>query len=183
MNEAAEDTVDMRALQSGDDIALDRLMQRWQLRLRGFLMRHALADADALDLAQETFVRIYQHRDRYDASRRFSTWMFQIALNLVRDHARRIRRRPTTALENAPESATEVSPLDDADAAEVAAAVRDAIGDLPDSLRETLILAEYEHQSHAEIAAIVGATPKAVENRLRRAREQLRPVLSRWLAS
>ncbi len=183
MNAAAEDTADMLALQAGDDTALDRLMHRWQVPLRSFVMRHGLPDADALDLAQETFVRVYQHRDRFDDRRRFSTWLFQIALNLVRDHVRRTHRRPTTELDRAPEAATETTPLDDADASEVAAAVRDAVGRLPESLREPLILAEYEHQSHAEIALIIGATPKAVENRLRRAREQLRSTLARWLAT
>lgn len=183
MNEAADDTADMLALQAGDATALDRLMQRWQVRLRSYLLRHALPDQDALDLAQETFVRIFQHADRFDPTRRFSTWMFQIALNLLRDHARRRQRRPTAPLDQVPEPTTGSDPLDDTDSAEVAAAVRAAIATLPDHLREALVLFEYEHQSHAEIAAIVGATPKAVETRLRRAREHLRGPLQRWLAS
>ena len=183
MNEAADDTADMLALQAGDDAALERIMARWQERLRRFLMRHALSDADALDLAQETFVRVYLHHDRFDPDRRFSTWLFQIALNLTRDHARRATRRPTTTLDHAPEPSTDATPLDDTDAAEVASAVRDAIGQLPENLREVVLLFEYEHLSHAEIATIVEATPKAVETRLRRAREQLRGSLQRWLAS
>src|SRR5690606_35165531 len=77
------------ALRAGDDAALDTLMLRWQVPLRAFLYRHTHNEADALDLAQETFVRIYQHRARYREGARFSTWMFQIALNLARDHARR----------------------------------------------------------------------------------------------
>jgi RNA polymerase sigma-70 factor (ECF subfamily) len=63
---------------------------------------------------------------------------------------------------------------------ERAVAVRDAIAALPTDLREALVLAEYEHMSHADIASVVGATPKAVENRVARARERLRGVLAGW---
>jgi RNA polymerase sigma factor (sigma-70 family) len=60
---------------------------------------------------------------------------------------------------------------------ERAAAVRDAIAALPADMREAIVLFEYEDMSHAEIAAAVGATPKAVENRIGRARERLRGML------
>jgi RNA polymerase sigma-70 factor (ECF subfamily) len=64
--------------------------------------------------------------------------------------------------------------------AERAAAVRDAIAALPTELREALVLFEYEQLSHAEIAEAVGATVKAVETRIYRAREKLRSALKRW---
>ncbi|MCF3650423.1 RNA polymerase sigma factor [Synoicihabitans lomoniglobus] len=181
MSETAADTADMLALQAGDSTALDRLMRRWEVRLRSFLLRHLVSQTDALDLAQETFVRIYRHRDRFDDRRRFSTWMFQIALNLVRDQARRQARRPTTTLDDAPELSSEVTPHHGAEASETATAVRTAIAELPAPLREVIVLFEYEHLSHAEIAEIIGATPKAVETRLYRARSQLRTSLARWL--
>ena len=181
MSDAAEDAADMRALQHGDATALDRLMLRWQQPLRTYLMRHALSAEDALDLAQETFVRVFRHRDRFDLTRRFSTWMFQIALNLLRDQGRRASRRPTSSIEDSPEPFTDHSPQADAEDREIAAAVRGAIAELPDPLREAIILFEYEHQSHQEIAQIVGATPKAIETRLQRARTQLRASLQRWL--
>jgi len=177
------DADDLHALQQGDDAALDRLMVRWQVPLRSFLYRRLLSEQDALDLAQETFVRIYRHRDRFRAGARFSTWMFQIALNLARDHARRKARRPTDALEHAPESAADGDPSASAEEAEAAAAVRDAIAALPPDLREAVLLFEYEDKSQAEIAEIVRASPKAVESRLHRARALLRKRLQRWLKS
>ncbi len=67
------------------------------------------------------------------------------------------------------------------EAAERAAAVRDAIAALPVELREAIVLFEYEEMSQAEIAAAVGATPKAVETRIHRAREKLRTALQRLL--
>ncbi len=170
------------ALCTGEDDALNALMLRWQAPLRAFLYRHTHNEADALDLAQETFVRIYQHRARYREGARFSTWMFQIALNLARDHARRRTRRPLVALDDVPEF-TATAPAPDAAtlADERADAVRTAIAALPDNLREPLILSEYQDLSHAEIGAIVHATPKAVETRLARARAALRQSLTRWL--
>lgn len=178
-HESDEDA--MLALQGGEDLALNRLMARWQTPLRSFLFRSTRNEHDALDLAQETFVRIYQHRARYRAGAKFSTWMFQIALNLARDHARRRSRRPTTALDDAPEASTEDNPGRSATDAEAAAAVRHAITQLPEELREAVILSEFHDLSHAEIAEIVRATPKAVETRLYRAREKLRALLARHL--
>ncbi len=179
----------MSALAAGDLPALDALMLRWQTPLRAFLFRHLQNEADALDLAQETFVRIYRHRDRYRPGARFTTWMFQIALNLARDHARKHQRRRTDSLETAAPADTAglAAPGSAPDAAarriEEIAAVRTAIADLPEELREVLVLFEYEEKSHAEIAEILGATPKAVETRLYRARDKLRATLSRWLKS
>ena len=177
----------MSALADGDLPALDALMLRWQTPLRAFLFRHLQNEADALDLAQETFVRLYRHRDRYRPGARFSTWMFQIALNLARDHARKRQRRRTDSLEAAPPSATAslAAPGAPPDSAarrhEEIAAVRDAIAALPEDLREVLVLFEYEEKSHAEIAEIISASPKAVETRLYRARDRLRASLARWL--
>jgi RNA polymerase sigma factor (sigma-70 family) len=171
----------MLALQRGEDLALNQLMSRWERPLRAFLYRSTRNEQDALDLAQDTFVRIYQHRARYRAGAKFSTWMFQIALNLARDHARRQQRRPMASLEEAPEQTTDTTPGQQVTDAEAAAEVRSAIASLPGDLREVVLLSEYENLSHAEIAEIVDATPKAVETRLYRAREKLRTVLARYL--
>jgi RNA polymerase sigma factor (sigma-70 family) len=178
----------MTALAAGDSAALDTLMLRWQRPLQAYLLRHLGNEADALDLVQETFVRLYRARARYRPGARFTTWMFQIALNLARDHARKRARRRTDSLEDAPSSAAGLAspgPAPDLSArqAEEIEAVRAALAALPDELREVLVLFEYEDLSHAEIAEIVGASPKAVETRLYRAREKLRSSLTRWLKS
>lgn len=183
MTSAAEisDEETMLALQRGDDLALNRLMVRWERPLRSFLYRSTRNEQDALDLAQETFVRIYRHRTRYRTGARYSTWMFQIALNLARDHARRSLRRPTDPLEEAPEQFTTATPRGELTDNEAAAAVRAAIAQLPEDLREAVLLAEFQELSHAEIAEIVDATPKAIETRIYRAKEKLRSLLSRYL--
>lgn len=183
MTSAAEpnDEALMLALQRGEELALNRLMARWERPLRSFLYRSTRNEADALDLAQETFVRIYRHRARYRPGAKFSTWMFQIALNLARDHARRLHRRPTDPLEDESQLVSPDNPRAGITAEETALAVRAAVASLPEDLREAVLLAEFEELSHAEIAEIVDATPKAIETRLYRAREKLRAQLTRFL--
>jgi RNA polymerase sigma factor (sigma-70 family) len=180
------DEILMGALAGGDDLALNELMNRWQAPLRGFLYRYTQNEQDACDLAQEAFVRIYQQRVRYRPGARFSTWMFQIALNLARSRARWSKRRPTTSTDDESTNtsqihfATESSPSDSSMEAEKVAAVRAAIASLPPDLRDAIILAEYEEKSQAEIALIAGTTAKGVETRLYRARQLLRVSLERY---
>lgn len=178
---AEQDSLDILALQNGEKQALDRLMTRWQIPLRAFLFRHTQNESDALDLAQETFVRVYLHCARFRAGARFSTWLFQIALNLARDRARRLSRRPTETFDAIPEPASPEHAGTETESDERAQAVRTAIAALPDDLRTAVIFFEYENKSHAEIAEIVRATPKAVETRLYRARQLLKKSLASWL--
>jgi RNA polymerase sigma factor (sigma-70 family) len=185
---ADSDETLMRALAGGDDFALNQLMDRWQVPLRGFLYRYTQHEHDALDLAQETFVRVYQNRTRFRETARFSTWMFQIALNLARSRARWQRRHPTASLDSEAETPNptlqipnETSPADDALTAEMISAVKTAVVSLPPDLRDAVILSEYEDKSHAEIALIARTTPKAVETRLYRARQHLRKALEKYL--
>ncbi|HVE15300.1 MAG TPA: sigma factor, partial [Chthoniobacterales bacterium] len=71
----------MARLRDGDDPALNEIMDRWQRRVTSFLLRMTGNEAVALDLAQETFVRVYQSRERFQPRGEFSTWLFTIAAN------------------------------------------------------------------------------------------------------
>lgn len=168
----------MASLAAGDDAALRPLMDRWQVPLRSFLFRTLQDEHEAGELAQETFVRIYTHRSRYRVGARFSTWMFQIALNLARDRRRWWRLRRHEALDTQDGLvADEVAPDLAAEKAERVAEVRAAIAALPLALRTVIIFAEYEYLPQAEIAAIERITVKAVESRLARARTRLKKAL------
>jgi RNA polymerase sigma-70 factor (ECF subfamily) len=179
----------MVRVQGGDKAALAALMERWELPLKSFLARVVLNAAEAEDLAQDTFVAVWQHRTRFRAGAAFKPWVFTIALNLARKRLRWWRRRPTVSLDEWMESdgaATEPSGPEPGarrmlERAETATAVRDAIAALPPDLREAIVLFEFEQLSHAEIASIVHATPKAVETRIHRAKEKLRAALKSWV--
>jgi RNA polymerase sigma-70 factor (ECF subfamily) len=172
----------MLRLQKGDDHALDLLMNRWQIPLRRFLYRWLQNDADALDFAQETFVRVYRHRERFRPGAKFSTWLFAIALNLCRNQARKNKSRPTVPFDDIPEAeAADTAPNTNLLAAEKIATVRRAVDALPEPLKTATLLCEYEDLSLAEAATAAGCSPKAIETRLYRARGLLREALARYL--
>lgn len=180
-----EDTELMRRVQMGDEAALGALMQRWELSLKAFIGRIVLNTSEAEELAQETFVRVWQQRGRYRADAPFRPWIFAIAVNLARNRLRWWKLRPVVALDDWTEVPTDDGAVDDSgtrrlERAERVKAVRDAIADLPTELREALILFEYEQMSYAEIAETVGASTKAVENRIARARAKLGVTLKSW---
>ncbi len=181
------DTALMLRLRGGEDTALNELMTRWQSRLVSFIYRYVGNEADAFDLAQETFVRVFESRHGYKPTARFSSWLFQIASNLCRNHFRWHQRHPTVPLDSAAHeggtlgdalpSETE-SPSEAVARGELAAAVRQGIHSLPHDLKTALLLFEYEELSYDEIAAVLGCSRKAVETRLYRARNLLRECLA-----
>lgn len=95
-----EDTELMRRVQMGDEAALGALMQRWELSLKAFIGRIVLNTSEAEELAQETFVRVWQQRGRYRADAPFRPWIFAIAVNLARNRLRWWKLRPLIALED-----------------------------------------------------------------------------------
>ncbi|GAA5145297.1 sigma-70 family RNA polymerase sigma factor [Prosthecobacter algae] len=174
------------ALAGGNDPALNVLMRRWNARLIAYLQRLSGSHTTACDLAQETFVRVYKHRQRYRPNQKFSTWLFAIATNLARNQLRWQKRHPVTLLEpsqisDLPLKCELPTPCHSLEQQERAEAVREAILKLPQEQKECLILSTYEGLSHAEIAEIMNTTEKVVEMRLYHARKQLKELLLPWL--
>jgi RNA polymerase sigma-70 factor (ECF subfamily) len=187
----ARDRADMERLMAGHDAALNDLMERHAEPVFHFLCRMVGNEDDANDLAQETFARVFRARASFRLNEKFSTWLYTVAANLARNHFRWRERHPNVSLESAadePEQslgnilpAHDLSPVEQAVATERATMVRAEIARLPDELREAIVLCEWEERSVAEAAVILGATPKAIESRLYRARKTLRERLSQWL--
>lgn len=177
MNDAERDAAAMERLAAGDDFALNEIMTRWQQPLANFIYRYTGSEAEAVDLAQETFVRVYENRDRFKRGGKFSTWLFTIAINLCRNQARWKSRHPQAELDESLRDSTP-TPHDAAVKEETAARVHRAIAELPHDLRVALLLYQFEDQSYAQIASQLGCTVKAVETRLYRAKQILREKLS-----
>jgi len=188
-NDASDEAL-MTRLRGGDDNALAPLMARWEVPMKRYLARIVQNAHEAEELAQETFVRLYQTRARFREGARFSPWLYAIATNLARNRLRWWRRRPAVTLEAWTEFGGEAADESSAGRAasgaleqhECVEAVREAVAALPVELREALILCEYEELTQAEAAEALGVTPKAVEMRLYRARAGLRHRLQRWVA-
>ncbi len=196
---ARQDRADMARLVRGQDAALNDLMERHAGRLQACLFRLLQNHEDAEDLAQETFVRVFEHRHRFDPAHAFTTWLYTIATRLARDRFRWRSRHPEVALDRGADAdgmadspgagrgwlSIVPSPGSTPDEARMETergdAVRRAIAKLPEELRSPLILFEYEGQSHGAIARSLGCSAKAVEMRLYRARQRLRTDLARWL--
>src|SRR5260370_37902110 len=183
-----QDARDMARLVGGHEAALNELMERHAEKLFHYLIRSLHDEGDAADLAQETFVRVYQNCSKFDPNQRFTTWLYAIASNLVRDRYRWRSRHPQVSLDADNEQteanlkdnlpASDHAPDQNLQAEERPATVREAVAALPEELRQPLILAIYQGLSQAEIAVILKCSIKAVETRIYRARQQLRAGLA-----
>ena len=176
------DIAAMQRLAAGDDLALNGIMERWRERLVSFLMRMTGDHATAVDLAQEAFVRLYQHCGSYKPAAAFSTYLFRIASNLAHNHARWMRRHPTMSIDDDEASiqepaASSPTPDDQMDHGERLRIIESALATLPLDLREAILLFTYQDMSYAEIAEATRCTPKAVETRIYRARQILKSAL------
>jgi len=159
----------MVRVQAGDPRALAALIERWRNPLYAFLWRRAGDAAD--DLFQESWIRVTRARDRFDQSRRFSTWLFQIANNLCRDRARRgaaaLRARDAIAAAPPPAALRAAGGAADTD---LRLDLARRLAALPDRLREVLVLRYYRDLGEQEIADVLAIPPGTVKSRLHAAR-------------
>lgn len=149
---------------NGEEAALRELLRRYERPLAHFLYRQT-GGRDVEDLYQETWLRVARSARRFDRSRRFSTWMFQIAVNVSRDWHRRAPPEPQpepTVAASSTLAATEAR----LDAARL-------LGLLPEAQREVLILRYYHDLREEDIALIVGCPKGTVKSRVHNALARL----------
>lgn len=144
-------------LTDGDQAALAELLRRYERPLSHFLDRY-LGGRDVEDLYQETWLRVVRHAARFDPGKRFSTWLFQIAINLCRDWHRRVRLEPV--------SAPETSANADLDRAEAGIDARHLLALLPAPQREVIILRYFHDLTEDEVAAILDCPKGTVKSRM-----------------
>ena len=176
-------------IREGDELAFQELVRRYRNPITNYVYR-MIDDYDrAVDLSQETFVRVYMSVDRYQATYSFSTYIYRIAHNLAITELRQRKRRrliplPTFFSDKESEE-IEVELPDDrqiqADAALIAderrAAVTRAIASLPEKYRAPLVLCDLEEKSYEEIAEVLGLPTGTVKSRINRARNLLKEKL------
>ena len=174
----------MQALIAGDNAALEPLITLWQQPVLRFVFRYVQNEAEARDIVQETFVRLYVKRGSFRADMQLSSWILTIAANLCRNRMRWRARHRWENIEAESAFLTCARPAPDraAEQTEEVLAVRAALAGLPHDLKLPLLLHEYEHLSYAEIAPVAGCSVKGVEARLARARARLRAALAPFLA-
>ncbi|MFZ4484042.1 MAG: RNA polymerase sigma factor [Chthoniobacterales bacterium] len=176
----------MLRVRQGDESAFRALVEATEDRVYGIIVRMLGHPEGAEDLAQKVYLRIWQARARYEASAKFSTWMFSITRRLVLNERRGRARRGAVFYDPGPDESVREPvacdvPSAQASAAELAAAIEEALAALPEEQRTAIVLRRYEEMPYEEIARVLETTVPAVKSLLFRARETLRTKLAGWM--
>lgn len=187
------DLPSIRKIQDGNETGLRELMARHREPLFRFILRYVHNEADAAELTEATFFRVYQNAGRFRPNAKVSTWMFSIAANLCRDSIRRNKKRRGDRSLNAPVPGAEnlkqadaftsgaPNPEEAAVSAETLEALRRAVHALPHKLKFPFIFCVMEDHTYDECAEVLGTNRKTVETRIYRARKRLRDALAGFL--
>jgi RNA polymerase sigma-70 factor (ECF subfamily) len=182
----------MLRVKAGDEAAFQYLVEKYRRPMLNFMYRMAHNAAAAEDLAQEVFLRVYRSREGYEASAKFTTWLYRIATNLAVNHARDTRNeRPERLLSlDEPDDATGLTP-DVADGqltAEEAilrrerlTAIRQRVQALPERQRMAVVMHKYQHMGYRQIGEVLKLSESATKSLLFRAYETLREQLKEFL--
>jgi RNA polymerase sigma factor (sigma-70 family) len=177
----------VQALLLGEDQALNVLMDRHREGVFRFVLRHVHNEADALELALETFIRAYFNIGKFRPAAKFATWLYHIALNLCRDHLRSRAHRDslqTASIDSLTQDPTVIAatargPDQKTERLEELDALEKAISELPEELKNPFILTVLEDRPQAETAELLGISSKAVEMKVYRARKLLLEKMSK----
>ena len=176
----------MLRVKEGDEASFALLLDKHRSSVIHFLYRMVQNRAISEELAQEVFLRVYRSRETYEATAKFTTWLFRIAthvaLNWLRDR-RQERSQESLDDDGDDKHARHVpdrSPLvEQRMVAEVKAdEIRRAVAALPDKQRAAVLMHKYEEMEYAQIARVLSCSESAVKSLLFRAYETLRARLS-----
>ena len=178
----------IEAAKNGDETAFAEIVTRYRGPITNFLYRFLNDYEEAIDLAQETFVRVYFAIERYHTGFAFSTYIYRIATNLAISEVRKRKRRKLLSLtglfQNDPDDSTEFQPADpkplaDADMidAEQGRVIARAIATLPPKYRVPIVLRDIEGLSYDEIASVMNLGLGTTKSRINRARGLLKEKL------
>jgi RNA polymerase sigma-70 factor, ECF subfamily len=160
---------------NGDPGAYRELVERHVRGVHAFVYRMLGNRAEAEEVSQESFLRLWKHADTFVARAKPSTWLYRVAHNLAVDRLRRRRESShTSSIEEVPASDSPSLHLYDK---QVALAVEGALSELPERQRAAISLVHYQGMSNAEAALVLGVKVRALESLLARGRQQLRERL------
>ena len=174
----ASDSRLVEMVRQGDRAAYEELVKRYEGKLLRTIYRMVGNTQTSEDLAQETFLKAYDRLDRFDSSRRFGPWLFQIGVNTAIDWMRRHRKRHQISL-NEIAGGDRSFDIEDADPRvkqDLGQEVHFVLGQIPVNYRTVLMLRDLEGFPCSEVAAIVGRREPTVRWRLLRAREMFREL-------
>jgi len=170
-------------VQKGHRRAFDEIVARYKGRLYSFTLRMVKDASLAEELTQETLIRVFMHAEKYREIARFSTWVFTIATNLVRNRMRQQSRAPRFLTLNAAPDEEEqlVDPADpvadpsrNVEGEELGQLINAATAKIPEKYRVPFLLREVEQLSYEEIQRVTGLKLGTVRSRINRARHRFR---------
>jgi RNA polymerase sigma-70 factor (ECF subfamily) len=185
----------MLAAGAGDEGAFGELVGRHRNAIVNLTYRYLGNRADAEDLAQDVFLKVYRARKRYRPEAKFTTWLYRVAVNACLNEVRNRKHRPThgaAPLTSGDEEggfipaladAASESPADFTVRSELAALVREAVDDLPERQRLALLLNKFHGLSYEELATSLDMTIPGIKSLLVRARENVRRRIEPYLKS
>jgi RNA polymerase sigma-70 factor, ECF subfamily len=180
MNETADEVLVEQFVDTGDSRHADELVGRHLGKVRAMIYAMVLNNADADDLAQATFSKAFAALPRFRREARFSTWLYRIAMNTVRDFLRRRARNPVDARDDIPDvPARSASPDDSLMNREEDALVASALAALSPPLRAAITLTAIQGLSVTEAAHIEGCLTATLYWRVHHARKLLKKSLER----
>jgi len=175
-----EEVALMHRVATGEDAAMALLVDRWKGPLVRFFNRslHSLADAE--ELSQTTFIKLYRAAERYQPIAKFSTYLFTIARRVLLDEHKRRARHPVDPIDPG-ELRVDAEPAGKIRVSELEEALHQCLGKLPENQRTALLLRVQRELAYEEIAAIMNASHGAVKTWIHRARTHLRDNLKQTL--
>jgi RNA polymerase sigma-70 factor (ECF subfamily) len=162
--------------QDGDPIAFSALVRRWQGPIGRFLFHYVGQRELAQDLCQEVFLRAFMSASRYREQGEFSAWLYRITLNVARDLGRR-RRPDLKPIAGSDIPCESSSPEVRCEQMETSELVSQAIAELPDHLREVLVLRHYGNMNFEQISRLLGIPASTLKSRFVVALNRLRDRL------
>jgi RNA polymerase sigma-70 factor (ECF subfamily) len=178
----ASDLALVRRVQQGDRSAFDLLVVKYQHKILKLIMRYVRDPSEAMDVAQEAFLKAYRAAPSFRGDSAFYTWLYRIAINTAKNYLVAAGRKPThfnLDLQDPEQSEvlTELRDLDTpegfAQSDEIRTAINRAIRSLPEELRTAILLREIEGMSYEEIAQTMECPVGTVRSRIFRAREAI----------
>jgi RNA polymerase sigma-70 factor (ECF subfamily) len=166
----------MRRVQNGDMVAFSELATRYKDRLMNVINRMIRSQQEAEDIVQETFIRVYQHRDSFDFKHCFSTWIYTIALNLARNELRKRKRFKFFDIYDLQGKESEIA-VEMKLPNNMGKAIENAMGTLPEKYKSAFVLRDIQELPYDEIAKIMNIPLGTVKSRVNRARAMLREKL------
>jgi len=177
-------------VQRGDKTAFDILVRKYEHKLANVISRYIRDPAEVLDVSQEAFIKAYRALPNFRGDSAFYTWLYRIAINTAKNYLVAAGRRPprddieaqdAEQFESASGLKEYATPEREALRSELAGTIQSAIDELPEELREAIVLRELEGLSYEEIATAMDCPIGTVRSRIFRARDaiekRIRPLL------